>query len=126
MGVLEIPESLATLSCATDIVSRVHEEGANDLFRNAKRGRWCRLAHMEPFRYLAQLLSEESGTVPDWEIEYWENRCVIRIAWRSIEQSGEAKELLKSVGTNGLEDWVELCLKLSAQRSLINESEWKL
>jgi len=55
--VLEIPESLATLSCATDIVSRVHEimheEGTNDSFRNAKRWRWCRLAHMEPFRYLA-------------------------------------------------------------------------
>ena len=122
--VLEIPESLEIPSCATDIVSRVHEimheEGTNDPLRIAKR--WCRLVHMEPFRYLDRLwaFSGESGTIPDWEIECWENRHAIRMAWTSIEQSGEGKELLQGVGTNGLEDWVGLCLKL------INESEPKL
>jgi len=103
--VLEIPESLDTLSCATYILLRVHEvmheEGTDDTLRIAKR--WCRLAHMEPFRYLAQLyaFSGQSGTVLDWEIECWENRRVKRIAWRSIEQTEEAKELLKGVGRTG-------------------------
>ena len=122
--VLEHPESLDTHSCAVEIASRahelVHEEGMDDPLRMAKR--WSRLAKLEPFEYRAQLLafSGESWTVPDRELECWNKKKGIRREWRAIEQSGKAEEWLKGVGANGLEDWLDLCLKV------IKRSESKL
>jgi hypothetical protein len=117
--VLEAPECLDTLSCEVDIVSRahglVHEEGIDDPSRMAKR--WSRLA-LEHFEYRAQLLafSGESWTITDRELECWNNRTEIRREWRAIGQSGKAKEWLTGVGANGLEDWLELCLKVIKPR----------
>jgi len=117
--VLEFPESLDKLSCAVDIVSRAHrlmrEEGTDDPLRISKR--WSSLAELEPFEYRAQLeaFSGENWAVPDWEIECWKNKKMLRREWRAIEQSGKAEEWLKGVGTNGLEDWVELCRRLIKQ-----------
>ena len=117
--VLEFPESLDTLSCAVDIVSRAHglvrEEGIDEPLRMAKR--WSRLPTLEYFEYRAQLLafSRENWTVPDRELECWHNRHVIRREWRTIERAGKAEEWLKGIGANGLEDWLELCLKVVKQ-----------
>ena len=122
--VLENPGSLDTLSCVVDIVSRTHglmrEEGIDDPLRMAKR--WSRLAGPESFEYRAQLLafSGENWRVPDRELECWNKKKMIRREWRAIEQSGNAKEWLKGVGENGLEDWLDLCLKV------IKRSEPKL
>jgi len=115
--VLENPESLDTLSCAVDIASRAHglvreEEGMDDPLRMAKR--WSRLGNLEGFEYRTELLafSGEDWTVPDRELECWNKKQVIRREWRAIEQSGGAEEWLKGVGANGLEDWIDLCLKV--------------
>jgi hypothetical protein len=47
-------------------------------------------------------------------VEFWEKRSVLRRKWREIEGDGRADELLKGVGVNGLEDWIELCRKVLA------------
>jgi Flavin-binding monooxygenase-like len=117
--VLEIPESLDTLSCAVDIMTRAHElireEGTDDPLLIAKR--WPRYAKLERFEYRARLHAfvGENWTAPDWEIECWKNKYEIRREWIAIEKSGKAEEWLKGVGTNGLEDWIELCRRLIKQ-----------
>lgn len=117
--VLENPESLDTFSCAVDIVTRAHklirEERTDNPLLIAKR--WSRYATLEPFEYRAQLYAfvGENWTVPDWELECWKNKHVIHREWRAIEESGEAEEWLKGAGTNGLEDWIELCRRLIKQ-----------
>jgi hypothetical protein len=117
--VLEDPASLDRLSCAVDVVARAHtlmrERGTDDPLHIAKA--WFRLAPMESFEYRAQLNAflGKNWTAPEWEIECWENRGVIRREWREIEQSGKAEEWMKGVGLNGMEDWIGLCRKLIKQ-----------
>lgn len=114
--VLEDPESLDRLSCAVDIVARTHElireTGTDDPVRIAKA--WTRFRLLEPFEYRAQLnaFSGKNWTAPEWEIECWKNKHVLRREWKTIEESGKAGEWLKGVGANGLDDWVELCRRL--------------
>ncbi|KAI0296379.1 FAD/NAD(P)-binding domain-containing protein, partial [Russula brevipes] len=119
--VLEDPESLDRFSCAVDIVARAHalirDAGTDDALRIAKI--WHRLTLLEPFEYRAQLnaFAGRKWTAPEWEIECWTKKHVIRERWKEIERSGKAEEWLKGVGENGMEDWIELC------RKLINQSE---
>jgi hypothetical protein len=121
-GVLEDPASLDRPSCAADIVARVRkivrEKGTDDPLLIAKA--WGQFALLEPFEYRAQLNAfiGRNWTAPDWEIECWKNKVVLREEWRAIEQSGKAAEWLKGVGTNGngMEDWARLCRKLIKRR----------
>ncbi|KAI0250630.1 FAD/NAD(P)-binding domain-containing protein [Lactifluus subvellereus] len=114
--VLENPESLDCLICAVDIVARTHtrmrEGGTDDPLRISKA--WFLFAPFEPFEYRTQLNAflGKSWTAPDWLVEFWEKRFVLRREWEAIERGGRADELLKDVGVNGLEDWIGLCRKL--------------
>jgi hypothetical protein len=115
--VLEDPASLDRLSCAANIVARAHkrirEQGTDDPLHIAKS--WSRFSLLEPFEYRAQLnaFSGKNWTAPEWEIEFWKNKGVIRREWRAIEESGKAEEWMK--GVNGLEDWIRICRKLIKQ-----------
>jgi hypothetical protein len=115
--VLEDPASLDRLSCAVNIIARAHtlmrEGGTDDPLHVAKA--WSRFAQLEPFEYRAQLnaFSGKNWTAPEWEIECWKNRGVLRREWRAIEQSGKTKEWMK--GVNGLEDCIGICRKLIKQ-----------
>jgi hypothetical protein len=114
--VLEHPESLDRLSRAEDIAARVRaltrEEGTDDPLRIAKR--WH---SVDPFQYRAQLnaFSERNWTAPDWEIECWENRHVIRKQWKEIEESGKAEEWLQGVGIDGMNGLIEICRRIVEQ-----------
>ena len=118
-GILEDPASLDRLSCAVDIVARVHtlmrEKGTEDPLHIAKA--WSRFALLEPFKYRAQLnaFSGRKWIAPEWEVECWKNKVVLRKEWRAIERSGIAEEWIKGVGTNGMDDWAWLCRKLIKQ-----------
>ena len=116
--VLENPASLDRPSCAADIVARVHklmrEKGTDDPFQIAKA--FSQFALLEPFEYRAQLneFSGRNWTAPEWEVECWEKKIILREEWKKIEESGKAAEWLKGVGMNGngMEDWARLCRKL--------------
>lgn len=118
-GVLEDPASLDRLSWAADIEARVHtlmrDKETDDPLRIAKA--WPRFALLEPFEYRAQLnaFSGRNWIPPEWEVECWENKVVLRREWKAIEQSGKAGEWIKGVGTNGVDDWTRLCKELIKQ-----------
>jgi hypothetical protein len=120
--VLEHPASLDRLSCAVDVVARVYklmrEKGTNDPLQIAKA--WSRFALLEQFEYRAQLnaFSGRNWTAPEWEVECWKDKAVIRTEWRAIERSGKAEEWVKGVGLNGMDDWTRLCRKLIKQREM--------
>ena len=117
--VLEDPASLDRLSCAVNVVTRahalIHEKGTDDPAHIAKA--WFCFGVLEPFEYRTQLnaFSGKNWTAPEWEIECWKNRGLILSEWKTIKQSGKAEEWMKGVGTNGLEDWIELCRALIKQ-----------
>jgi hypothetical protein len=76
------------------------------------------LGTLEPFKYRAELnaFAGKDWTAPDWEIEFWTKRNILRKEWKEIERSGESEEWLKGVGLNRVDDWIGLC------RRLINRS----
>ena len=119
---LDNPASLDRLSCAVDIVARVHElmreQGTDDPFHIAKA--WPRFALLEQFEYRAELnaFSGSKWIASEWEVEYWKNKTVIREEWNAIERSGKAGEWIKGIGMNGntMDDLIRLCRKLIKQR----------
>jgi len=121
--VLRDPESLDSLSCAVDIVTRAQEcvrkAGTDDPLRISKA--WSRFSLLEPFEYRAQLnaFSGKDWRAPEWEIECWKDKHVLRREWSVIEGNGKAGEWLKGVGVNGVEDWVELCRRLMKQATVM-------
>jgi hypothetical protein len=54
-------------------------------------------AKLEPFEYRAQLHAfvGENWTVPNWELECWENKHVIRREWRAIEDEEHMRPYVK-------------------------------
>jgi hypothetical protein len=116
--VLENPKSLDCHTWAVDIVARTHklmrERGTDDPLRISKA--WFLFAPFESFEYRTQLNAfvGKRWSAPDWLVEFWEKRSVLRRKWREIEGDGRADELLKGVGVNGLEDWIEICRKVLA------------
>jgi hypothetical protein len=92
----------------------MREKGTDDPLHIAKA--WSRFALLEPFEYRAQLnaFSGRNWIAPEWEVECWKNKVVIRRAWKAIERSGKAGEWIKGVGMNGngMDDWTRLCRKL--------------
>jgi len=114
--VLEDPEFLDCLSCAADVVERartlIGPEGTEDPLCFAKA--WIRFGTLEPFKYRAELnaFAGNDWTAPDWEIELWTKKLILRREWNEIERRGESEEWLKGVGLNRVEDWVELCKRL--------------
>ncbi|KAI9458610.1 hypothetical protein BJY52DRAFT_1371793 [Lactarius psammicola] len=118
--VLGNPESLDSLLLSADVVERVHaligQEGTEDPLCVAKA--WIRFGPLEPFKYRAELnaFAGKDWTAPDWEVEFWTKKNVLRREWEEIERRGESEEWLKGVGSNGVDDWVGLC------RRLINRS----
>ncbi len=114
--VLGYPESLDSLSCAADVVERAHglmgQEGTADPLCFAKA--WIRFGTLEPFKYRAELnaFAGKDWTAPDWEVEFWTKKGILRREWEEIERSGESEEWLKGVGSNGVDDWVGLCKRL--------------
>lgn len=118
--VLEDPASLDRLSCAMDIVARVHtlmrEKDTDNPLYIAKS--WSRFTLLEQFEYRAQLnaFSGRNWTAAEWEVECWKNKVALRREWRAIERSGKAGEWIKGVGMNGTDDWARLCRKLIKQR----------
>jgi len=109
--VLEDPESLDCTSCAVDNETRMHalvrDGGSDDPLHIARI--WHGFALLEPFTYRAQLNSfaGRDWTAPDWEIECWKNKVLIREEWEKVERSGKAGEWLRPE-VNG----IELCRKL--------------
>ncbi|KAI9438654.1 FAD/NAD(P)-binding domain-containing protein [Lactarius indigo] len=118
--VLGDPGSLDSLSCTADVVERalrlISQEGIEDPLGFAKA--WMRFGTLEPFEYRAELnaFAGKDWTAPDWEIEFWTKKNVLRKEWNDIEGNGKSEEWLKGVGLNGVDDWVGLC------RRLINRS----
>lgn len=114
--VLEDPAALDRLSCAVNIVARVHalmcEKGTDDPLQIAKA--WSRVALLEPFEYRTQLnvFAGKKWTASEWEIECWKNKAVLRREWKAIERSGKAGEWIKGVGMNGMDDWIVLSRSL--------------
>ncbi|KAL1746700.1 hypothetical protein HDZ31DRAFT_61897 [Schizophyllum fasciatum] len=51
-------------------------------------------------------------TVTDWEKELYDNKDVLRTLWVDIERRGEAETWLKSVGENGVDDWLAMTRKM--------------
>ena len=119
--VLEDPESLDCLKCAADVVKRartlMEQEGTDDPLCFAKA--WFRFGTLEPFKYRAELnaFAGKDWTAPDWEVELWIKKNILRREWKEIERSGKAEEWLKGVGRNGVDDWIGLCM------TLINRSD---
>jgi hypothetical protein len=115
--VLEDPASLDPLSCAVDIVTRAHtlmrEHRTDDPLHIARE--WSRFGLLEPFEYRAQLnaFAGKNWMAPEWEIEFWKNKAVLRREWKAIEQSGKVEEWTK--GVKGMEDWIRICKKLIKQ-----------
>ena len=114
--VLEHPQSLDCLSCAVDVVERAHtlmgQEGTMNPLCFAKA--WLRFDTLEPFKYRAELnaFAGKDWTAPDWEIEFWTKKQILRREWKEIERRGESEEWLKGVGLNRVEDWIGLCKRL--------------
>lgn len=119
--VLEDPESLDCLTCAADVLERARtlmdQEGAKDPLCFAKA--WIRFGTLEPFKYRAELnaFAGKDWTAPDWEVEFWTKKIILRKAWKELERSGKAEEWLKGVGRNAVDDWIGLC------KALINRSD---
>lgn len=121
-GVIEDPASLDPPSCAADIAARVRtimrEKGTDDPMLIAKA--WGQFALLEPFEYRAQLnaFAGRNWTAPEWEVDCWKNKVVLREEWGVIERSRKSAEWLKGVGMNGngMEDWARLCRKLIKRR----------
>ena len=117
--VLEDPACLDRLSCAVNIAMRVHalihEKGTDDPVHITKA--WSCFRPLEQFEYRTQLnaFSGKKWTAPEWEIEFWENKSLIRREWKIIEESGKAEEWMRGVGTNGMKDWIEQCRLLIKQ-----------
>ena len=117
--VLKDPACLDRLSCAVNIATRmqalIHEKGTDDPVHIAKA--WSCFRPLEQFEYRTQLnaFSGKKWTAPEWEIEFWENRSLIRREWKTIQQSGKAEEWMRGVGSNGMEDWIEQCRLLIKQ-----------
>ncbi|KAI0311102.1 FAD/NAD-P-binding domain-containing protein [Amylostereum chailletii] len=118
LRVLADPSSLDVAAESVALVSRaqklVEQEGTDDPLQIAKA--WFFLGLFEPFDYRAELNSfafpETPWKAPEWEVDMWAQKVVLRAAWRDVEKTGEAQEWLKDVGTGGIQDWVELCRKL--------------
>ena len=114
--VLEDPESLDCLACAANVLERAHtlmgQEGTEDPLGFAKA--WTRFGTLEPFKYRAELnaFAGKNWTAPDWEMELWTKKIILRREWKELEGSGKSEEWLKGVGWNGVDDWVWLCNRL--------------
>ncbi|KAI0261644.1 hypothetical protein BC834DRAFT_925444 [Gloeopeniophorella convolvens] len=112
---------------AVDVVARtqliMQEEETDDPLLIAKA--WFRFATLEPFEYRAKLhaFAGKPYSTPDWEVEFWEKKVLLRVEWKSIEESGQAEEWLRGVGANGPEDWIELCRKVIRQSEERNEEK---
>lgn len=50
--------------------------------------------------------------VKDWEREMFDNRFVLRVAWRALEKAGQADEWVKDVGKGGIDEWVVMMRRL--------------
>jgi hypothetical protein len=83
------------------VYTLMHGKGTDDPLYIAKA--WSRFALLEQFEYRAQLnaFSGRNWIAPEWEVECWKNKVVLRREWEAIEWSGKAGEWIKGVGMNG-------------------------
>ncbi|KAL0956941.1 hypothetical protein HGRIS_003043 [Hohenbuehelia grisea] len=49
----------------------------------------------------------------DWAKEAWDNKFILRTAWISVVQRGEAEEWVKDVGEKGPHEWADVLRKLA-------------
>ena len=114
------PSSLDHITEAVDIIGRaekIRQAGASTSLDIAKA--WFRLKD-EQWGYRDELYEfaqgVESGTPPikvtEWEKECYDLRAEMRSAWEGLEKSGKAREWLKDVGKNGVQDWVKLMYRV--------------
>ncbi|KAI0064339.1 FAD/NAD(P)-binding domain-containing protein [Artomyces pyxidatus] len=130
--VLADPAALDVAAEAVGVVARaqalVREDGTDDPLRIAKA--WFRFAQHEPFEYRAELNAfarpGETWSAPEWEVELWDRKVALRSEWKEAERSGEAAALVKGVGENGVQDWVDLCRKLIKRYDERNGEKTKL
>lgn len=78
---------------------------------------WHRFAGAEQFEYRDALhalagLNGPEHKVPDWSIEFYDKKVVLREEWIKLEASGEAEEWLKGVGEGGMQEWIDFMRKL--------------
>ncbi|KAI0366805.1 FAD/NAD(P)-binding domain-containing protein [Pilatotrama ljubarskyi] len=79
---------------------------------------WHRFDGHEQFAYrdVLHAFAGHPSRVPDWEIEMYDAKGVLREEWRDLERLGLAEEWVRGVGEasgeKGTEQWVELMRKL--------------
>lgn len=78
---------------------------------------WHRFSGNEQFEYRDALhalagLNGPEHKVPDWSIEFYDKKVVLREEWIKLEASGEAEEWLKGVGEGGMQEWIDFMRKL--------------
>jgi hypothetical protein len=75
-----------------------------------------RFSGHEQFQYRDELHRfagyEDNARVPDWVIEMYDKKDILRQVWRELERSGEAAEWVKCVGEGGMHEWVELLKRM--------------
>jgi len=115
------PSSLDTITEAADILARaekIRRAGASTSLDTAKA--WFRFDRDEQWSYRDELYEfaqgAESGTPPikvtEWEKECYDLKDEMRAGWERLEKSGQAREWLRDVGKNGVQDWVGLMYRV--------------
>ncbi|OJA11696.1 hypothetical protein AZE42_02111, partial [Rhizopogon vesiculosus] len=115
------PSSLDTITEAADILARaekIRRAGASTSLDTAKA--WFRFDRTEQWSYRDKLYEfaqgAESGTPPikvtEWEKECYDLKGEMRAGWERLEKSGQAREWLRDVGKNGVQDWVGLMYRV--------------
>ncbi|KAH7908301.1 hypothetical protein BJ138DRAFT_374266 [Hygrophoropsis aurantiaca] len=115
------PSCLDGTQEAVDIITRsetLQAQGAHSALQLAKA--WFRFEEHEQFDYRDEMYkfaarpgsNGEIILVPDWEKEMYHEKDKLRVAWRKLEQSGEAEKWVAGVGKGGTQEWVEMMREL--------------
>lgn len=88
---------------------------------------WDKFAEMDQFDYRDKLSRFASSpvVVQDWEKEMYAHKVSLRKLWVELENSGEADDMVRGVGTNGNDEWVELMrrmLRMVEERGLVDST----
>ena len=113
------PDALDPAGEAVDIVSRYEELRAKVGDNELAIARLWHKMEQEQFVYRNNLhkfvggeYAEKEWMVPDWVLDAWEDRAVLRAEWKEIVKIGEAEKWVKGVGESGgkeaEKEWIDL------------------
>lgn len=113
------PQALDLAAETADIVARYEELRAQVGDNEPSIARLWHKMEREQFEYrdsLHQFVGGEYASkewmVPDWVLEAWENKIILRGEWKSLVKLGEAEKWVEGVGKSGgkeaEQEWIEL------------------